>query len=130
MFPTLFFPFLLQTSKKHEIWWKNRKSADVADGPNCSSLAGLGVEKKYGERATPHSRCISFLEYGMKKSFICVFFDEESFVHASFSLLQLSVYFCSRFHLEKSDFGCKSSKNIVFGIFECFFWYELERSRF
>ena len=34
-----------------------------------------------------------FLEYGMKKFLDCVFFDGESFVHASFTLLQLSVCF-------------------------------------
>ena len=64
----------------------------------------------------------------MKKVFDCVFFERESFAHANFALLQLSVCFCSRFQWEKSDFGCKSSKNVIFGIFECFSWYERERS--
>ena len=49
------------------------------------------LRKKDGEGTTPHSARISFLEYGMKKVLDCVFFDGESFVHASFTLLQLIV---------------------------------------
>ena len=63
---------------------------------------------------------IDILECGMKKFFDCVFFDEESFGQASSSVLQLSVCFCSCFQCEKSDFRCKSRKNVVFGIFQCF----------
>ena len=44
----------------------------------------LDVEKKDGEGTTSHSGRISFLEYGMKNFFDCVFFDGELFVHASF----------------------------------------------
>ena len=79
------------------IRWKSRASADVADNPNRFSLAGLGVEKKDGEVTTPHSRSISFSEYGMKENFRLCIFEGESFVHANFSLLQLSVRFCNRF---------------------------------
>ena len=31
--------------------------------------------------------------------------------------------------ISESEIGCKSSKNVIFGIFECFSWYERERSR-
>ena len=79
------------------IWWKGRTSADVADGANRFSLAGLDVEKKDGEGTTPQSGKIDILECGMKKFFDCLFFDEESFGHVSFSVLQLSVCFCSCF---------------------------------
>ena len=79
------------------IWWKNRTGADVADGPNCFSLAGLGVEKGDGEGTTPHSGRISFLEYGMKIFFDCVFFHGESFGRATVSQLQLKVCFCTCF---------------------------------
>ena len=58
-------------------------------------MAGMVVEKQDGEGTTPHSARIGFLEYGMKNFLNCVFFDEESFVHASFTLLQLSVCFCT-----------------------------------
>ena len=89
--------FLVQSSQQDEIWWKGRTSADVADNPNRFSLAGLGVEKEDGKGTTHHSRSISFSEYGMANFFDCVFFEGESFVHASLSMLQLSVCFCSRF---------------------------------
>ena len=55
------------------------------------------LRKKDGEGTTPHAARIGFLEYGMKKFLDCVFFDMESFVHASFTLLQLSVCFCTCF---------------------------------
>ena len=61
------------------------------------SLAGLGVEKKDGESTTTLSGRIIFWEYGMKIFFDCEFFDEESFVHASFSLLQLTACFFTCF---------------------------------
>ena len=91
------------------IWWNGRTSADVADNPNRFSLAGLNVEKKDGECTTPHSRSISFSEYGMKKLFDCVFFEGESFAHASFSLLQC-VLFAAVFSEKSSILGAKVAK--------------------
>ena len=80
----------------------------------------LDVEKKDGEGTTPHSGRISFLEYGMKNFFDCVFFDGESFVHVSFTLLKPIVCFCTCFQWKNCVFECESCKNVVFGIFECF----------
>ena len=121
----LSFPISRGDVLENGFWWKSRTSVDVADGSNRFSLAGLSVEKKVDEGTTPQSRSISFSEYGIKKFFDCEFFDR--FFHASFSLLQFSVCFCRRFQWEKSDFGCK---NVIFGIFEFFSWYERERSRY
>ena len=87
----------METCQKHGFRWKARPNTDVADGPNRFSLAGLVVEKKDGEGTTPQSARIGFLEHGMKKFLDCVIFDGESFVHASFNLLQLSVCFCTCF---------------------------------
>ena len=53
-------------------WWKFKASADVAEGPNRLSLAGLGNEKKDSKGTTPDARRIGFLEYGT--FFDCVFF--------------------------------------------------------
>ena len=88
------------------------------------------LRKKDGRGTTPHSGRISFLEYCMKNFFDCVFFNGESFVHASFTLLQLIVCFCICFQWKKCVFECTSCKNVVFGILECFSWYELKRSMY
>ena len=66
----------------------------------------------------------------MKNFFDCVIFDGESFVYANFSLLQFRVRFCTCVQWKKCVFECKSCENVVFGIFECFSRYELERSMY
>ena len=74
------------------------------------------LRKKDGEGITLHCRSIDIWSMVWKK-----YFDCELFAHASFFLLQLSLCFCHCYQWKKCGFACKTSKNVVIGIFECFF---------
>ena len=87
VFPTLLSHFFYRACSSMGLGVKVEQVLTFAENLNRFSLAGLGVEKKDGKGTTSHSRSISFSEYGMKNFFDFVFFEEESFVHASFSLL-------------------------------------------
>ena len=62
--------------------------------------------------------------------FDCAFFDTESFFHASFPCCNLVCAFAAVFSEKSPILGTKVAKtSFFFGIFECFSWYERERSR-
>ena len=57
------FPFLEETSEKDDFRWTASTSADGANGLNCKSLVGLGVEQLRGE-GTPHTWTRSLTQMG------------------------------------------------------------------
>ena len=130
VFPTLLSHFSWRRARSRISGGKLEQTLTLPTVQTVSLLLVWLLRKKDGEGTTPHSGRISFLEYGMKHFSDCDIFDGESFVHASFSLLQFSVCFATCFQGKKCVFECKSCKNVVFGDFECFSWYERMRSRF
>ena len=65
------------------------------------------------------SSCPKYRLFGVwyEKFFDCVFFDGESFVHATLYLLQLNVCFCTCFQRKKCVFECESTRFWHFWVF-------------
>ena len=101
-------------------WWKVRGGVDVTllTRENRLPLTGLGVEKTDGKGTTLHAQSIDVWTMEWKRFSIgCVFFHDESFDHASFSLLQLLPV-------------AKNAKTSLLGFFWHVSWYKRERSGF
>ena len=88
--------------------------------PNRFSLAGLDVEKKDGEGNTPHSGRFSFLEYGMKTFFDCVFLTGNHFCMLVSPCFNLVCAFAPVLS-EKSAFLCAKVAKTSFLAFLKFF---------
>ena len=57
-------PFLVQATKRNEIWWGRTTNADVSNGATRLSLAVLGDEQKEREDTTRQSGLYNIFESG------------------------------------------------------------------